>query len=297
MPDNADPGLRAAEQLIRLVSGSTRPRIIVINPASGPGTRQLPSYQRAVEVVQKAGTKVLGYVPTGYGNRDPAIVKADIDRYVEWYGVDGIFLDEAAHSDDKAPLYQELSRHVRASGTHLVVINPGLVPARAYFELADIVVTFEGPFADYARAIRAMPAWVREIPSEKIAHIAYAASSADARELDASSIGAGYAYATNGVTPTRGVLSRPISRNRNSGSPPAGHPLSGSRLKQHQARRCDGQDQQVRRRLNVVNLVLRGTRAVDRGRRVIRVANGLKTPDETGGNTRVCTLRFLEAAH
>ena len=83
----------------------------------------------------------------------------------------------------------------------MVVINPGLVPARAYFELADIVVTFEGPFADYARAIREMPAWVQEIPSEKIAHIAYAASSADARELDASSTGAGYVYATNGVAP------------------------------------------------------------------------------------------------
>ena len=83
----------------------------------------------------------------------------------------------------------------------LVVINPGLVPARAYFELADIVVTFEGPFADYARALREMPAWVREISSEKIAHIAYAASSADARELDASSTGAGYVYATNGVAP------------------------------------------------------------------------------------------------
>jgi Spherulation-specific family 4 len=187
--------------LIDLVAGSTRPRIIVINPASGPGKHQLPSYQRAVEVVRKAGTQVLGYVPTGYGDRDPAVVKADIDRYVKWYGVDGIFLDEAAHSDDKVPLYQELSRHVRASGTDTVVINPGLVPARAYFDLADIVVTFEGPFADYARAIREMPAWVQEIPSGKIAHIAYAASSADARELDASSTGAGYVYATNGVVP------------------------------------------------------------------------------------------------
>ena len=187
--------------LIDLVAGSTRPRIIVINPASGPGTRHLPSYQRAVELAQKAGTKVLGYVPTGYGNRDPAVVKADIDRYVEWYGVDGIFLDEVAHSDDKVPLYKELSRHVRASGTHLVVINPGLVPARAYFELADIVVTFEGPFADYARAIQEMPAWVAEISSEKIAHIAYAASSADAQVLDAASTGAGYVYATSGVAP------------------------------------------------------------------------------------------------
>jgi len=187
--------------LIDLVAGSTRPRTIVINPASGPGQRHLPGYQRAVEAARTAGTRVLGYVPTGYANRDAAVVKADIDRYVEWYGVDGIFLDEVAHSADKVPHYQELSRYVRASGSDLVVINPGLVPARAYFELADIVVTFEGPYADYARAIREMPAWVREISSEKISHIAYAASSADARELDALSTGARYVYATTGVGP------------------------------------------------------------------------------------------------
>ena len=62
-------------------------------------------------------------------------------------------------------------------------------------------MTFEGPFADYARALREMPVWVREIPSKQIAHIAYAASPADTRELDATSTGAGYVYATNGVAP------------------------------------------------------------------------------------------------
>ncbi len=189
------------DALVDLAAGSARPGIVVINPASGPGTRQVRSYQRAVELMREAGTQVLGYVPTGYGDRDPAAVEADTDRYVKWYGVDGIFLDETAHSEDKLALYQELSRHVRASGTRLVVINPGVVPARAYFELADIVVTFEGRFADYARALREMPAWVSEIPSEQIAHIAYAASSADARAFDASSTGAGYVYATNGVAP------------------------------------------------------------------------------------------------
>jgi hypothetical protein len=39
-----------------------------------------------------------------------------------------------------------------------VVLNPGVVPARGYFDLADIVVTFEGPVDGYAGAVRRMPA-------------------------------------------------------------------------------------------------------------------------------------------
>ena len=78
---------------------------------------------------------------------------ADAERYREWYGVDGIFLDEVAHDDAQLPYYAALSRALRGDGE--LVLNPGTVPARGYFELADVVVTYEGPFADYARAARA----------------------------------------------------------------------------------------------------------------------------------------------
>lgn len=187
--------------LTRLVAGSDRPRLIVVNPASGPGTHHLPAYERAVRAVREAGSQVLGYVPTGYGTRDQAAVKADVDRYAKWYGVDGIFLDEVAHSVDHLPYYRALSTHVRASGAKLVVVNPGVVPARGYFDLADVVVTFEGPFADYARAQRETLAWLQALPPERIAHLVYAASARQARELAASSPHARYVYATDGVAP------------------------------------------------------------------------------------------------
>ena len=41
----------------------------------------------------------------------------DVDRYHSWYGIDGIFVDEAAHSDEQLSYYQALSSHIRASGT------------------------------------------------------------------------------------------------------------------------------------------------------------------------------------
>ena len=37
---------------------------------------------------------MLGYVHTQYGVRDINLVKEEIRKYAEWYGVDGIFLDE-----------------------------------------------------------------------------------------------------------------------------------------------------------------------------------------------------------
>ena len=83
--------------LVELARASSRPRLLVINPANGPGAEAAPAYRAAVRTAQRAGARVLGYVHTTYGARPAADVMADIDRYTSWYGVDGIFLDEAAH--------------------------------------------------------------------------------------------------------------------------------------------------------------------------------------------------------
>ena len=123
---------------------AVRSGVLVVNPASGPGAeapRRLPG---AVRGGAREGTRVLGYVPTAYGARDAAAVEADIDRYASWYGTDGIFLDEAASGADALPYYRALAAHVRAAGERLVVLNPGVVPDRRYFGVADVVVTFEG---------------------------------------------------------------------------------------------------------------------------------------------------------
>ncbi len=146
---------------------AVRPGLIVINPASGPGPARQAAYGAAVRQVQAGGGRVLGYVPTGYGARDPAQVTADIDRYASWYGTDGIFLDEAAPASDRVPYYRALAAHVRAPGRRLDVLNPGTVPDRAYFDIADVVVTFEGSYAEYAPP----PDWVLALPAERVAHL------------------------------------------------------------------------------------------------------------------------------
>ena len=88
-----------------------------------------------------------------------------------------------------------------AIGDTFVVLNPGMVPARGYFALADVVVTFEGPFADYARRLALEPGWLRDMPPAKTAHLVYAASRDEASSLFAAPPRAGSLYVTSGSLP------------------------------------------------------------------------------------------------
>jgi hypothetical protein len=183
-----------------LVERSDRARVLIVNPSNGPGTRPHPAYQEAVRTAREAGTRVLGYVPTGYGARDLNFAMADVDRYHSWYGVDGIFVDEAAHTDERLGYYRVLSNHIRASRDQLIVLNPGVVPARRYFEAADVVVSFEGPYTDYPAALERMPDWVRRMP-RRSAHLVYAASAEQARRVVQAGTEANYLFVTSESLP------------------------------------------------------------------------------------------------
>ena len=195
------PAYVSPAALVGVLDAPQVPRLLIINPASGPGTEPHPPYREAVEAAHDKGARVLGYVPTGYGARDAAAVEADIDRYRSWYGVDGIFLDEAAHDPGQLPYYRALSRHARGGGKALVVLNPGRVPDRRYFDVADVVVTFEGVAADYAAALQHTPAWVRDLPLGRIAHLLYGASREQALAAAKAPAAAGWLYVTSGTLP------------------------------------------------------------------------------------------------
>jgi hypothetical protein len=194
------PAYLPPRELAALAVGSGRPRMVVVNPDSGPGAREGRAYGEAVRTLQAAGVRVLGYVPTRYGTRPVADVVADVRRYRAWYGVDGIFFDEASADASLLPYYRVVSRQVRGDGGRLVVLNPGVPPASGYFDLADVVVTFEGTHAGYATAMEATPDWLRRVRPERIAHLVYGASRAEALDAVAGST-AGYVYVTSGAMP------------------------------------------------------------------------------------------------
>jgi Spherulation-specific family 4 len=187
--------------IVDVVRRPARPKLIVVNPENGPGTEERADFRRAVRAAQKVGTRVLGYVPTDYGARPASEVAADIGHYASWYGVDGVFVDEASSDAAHLPYYAGIARDARRDGRRLVVLNAGVVPAPGYFDVADIVVTFEGPYANYAPSVEGAPAWVRRLAPGRIAHLVYAASRQQALAAIAHPGAAGYLYVTSGTLP------------------------------------------------------------------------------------------------
>jgi hypothetical protein len=194
------PAYVPAHELAALAAGPERPRMVIVNPDSGPGAGEGRAYGEAVRTLQAAGIRVLGYVPTGYGGRPPADVLADVRRYLAWYEVDGIFFDESSSDAALLPYYRALSRQARGQTDRLVVLNPGVPPAAGYFDLADVVVTFEGTYAGYANAIEATPDWLARMGPDRVAHLIYGATRAEALAAVADAA-AGYVYVTSGAMP------------------------------------------------------------------------------------------------
>ncbi|KAL2109582.1 hypothetical protein VUR80DRAFT_2290 [Thermomyces stellatus] len=130
----------------------------IVNPRNGPGEGELPdeNYVKAVrELSALPNVKVLGYVHVTYGRRDAQEVRSDVDRFAAWRGhdeclkIDGIFFDEAPAEVGMMAYMADASRHAKrslkeANGRRgIVMLNPGVVVPRSYYDIADFVVAFE----------------------------------------------------------------------------------------------------------------------------------------------------------
>lgn len=127
----------------------TVPMWVIVNPASGPGTKVDPNYTRTIDRLLGAGCVVLGYVTTSYARRPEAEVRAEVDRWLTLYPrVQGIFFDEMIYQDTEAGArYQAaLSRYAHDAGGWPTVANPGADTPGRYFaaDAADVIVIHEG---------------------------------------------------------------------------------------------------------------------------------------------------------
>lgn len=144
-----------------------KPALALINPGSGPGTSQSGSYVAQVGRCKTAGVPVYGYVYTDYGNRPAADVKRDIDLHYLWYGVNGIFLDEASNVIAPLPYYTDLYYYIKGkNGT--VVLNPGTKTLEQYASVADHLMVSETDLVTYRGQTR--PAWEANYPASKFWH-------------------------------------------------------------------------------------------------------------------------------
>ena len=121
----------------------------VMNPDSGAGPDPDPAYLPVIRAVESAGGRVIGYVDTDYGRRPSGPVLREVAAYRAWYGLGGVFFDQVASGAQHLAHYRRLAAEARRLGAEFVVMNPGVLPAPEFAEVADVLVTFEGTWSAY----------------------------------------------------------------------------------------------------------------------------------------------------
>ncbi|MEW9898985.1 spherulation-specific family 4 protein [Chitinivorax sp. PXF-14] len=178
------------------------PVVAILNPNSGPGSRLDTAYLSAVQSLRTAGGKVIGYIPTGYGKRSLSSVTAQIEKYLAWYPVDGIFLDEMANQATSAKLnyYQAIYQYIKARNPALRVIgNPGINTAEIYASLpaADTLVVYESTGGAYPSYVQSAWNQAAAYTPSRFAELVYAATDLNAAMSRAAKQKTGMLYVTN----------------------------------------------------------------------------------------------------
>ena len=181
--------------------------VAIINPNNGPNNGPPNTdYQQGIKDLHQAGVKIIGYVPSNYAKRDLEAVKADIEIYLKYFKIDGIFIDEVANTQDKLNYYQQLYLYIKSHATfYQVIINPGVNIAENYISksVADTTVIFE----NYQKAWINYhpPAYTRNYSSQYFAALIHTTANRKLMKsiLDqAAKYKFGYIYVTNDSTDT-----------------------------------------------------------------------------------------------
>jgi len=188
-------------QWTEAVDGKQVPRVLILDLTdTGAGAAPEPAFQSVVKIAKAAGITVLGYSSTQYANRPAAQVEADVRHYKAWYGVSGVFLDEASPYAAQIAYYRQIAQYIhKISPTAPIWINPGTYPARIYMTVASVVMAFEGPYTSYEHI--QVPGWTFKYPASRFANTVYATSQSQWRTALrlAHSRNAGFAYITDGT--------------------------------------------------------------------------------------------------
>lgn len=148
IPYYEHPSVRPAEWET-IIAAAPRLHGVVLNPASGPGEAPDPAFAEVAARLRAVDVRVLGYADTDYGRRPHTDVVRDIARHRDWYGADGVFLDQVAAGREEFAYYQRLATAAWGAGCGTLTLNHGTAPHPSYARIADVLVTFEGTWATY----------------------------------------------------------------------------------------------------------------------------------------------------
>ncbi|MGQ0795298.1 MAG: spherulation-specific family 4 protein, partial [Nitrosopumilaceae archaeon] len=174
------------------------PVVAIINPNSGPGTSQSQTFVNGINNLKAAGIIVLGYLPTNYAARSSVSVMGDIDKYDNWYPVDGVKFDEMTNTPGNETYYSDLTAYAKSKGFTLVVGNPGTDVPASYIGIVDNLTIFEN---GYLPTLSYLGGWHTNYDKMNFSSESYNISTLDEDFVTAASQYVGYLYLTNDTLP------------------------------------------------------------------------------------------------
>lgn len=147
----------------------------------GPGSRPDALYAEVTARVRENGVPLLGLLDAARGRRPFGELVSDASRYLDWYQVDGFYLDRAPLGREGAAdchgavatLRALLGQQARGgrSGPGHIVLGHGSHPEPCYADLADQLVTFAGPWDRYRWS--EAPPWTADHPPSRFVHLVH----------------------------------------------------------------------------------------------------------------------------
>jgi hypothetical protein len=181
VPAYQDPG--SGQWTAWALPGAKAVGIMIVNLDNGDDEHYYASVDRAIRDSRKQGIFVIGYTYTGYGARDPKIVRQKIDAVYRNYLVDGMFFDEAPTdcnaSNPFLPTqflyYEALTNYVREkAGARITVLNPGTYSASdCWMGITNILMNWEDQGLASYQSNYVDYAWVHKYPPDRFWHIVY----------------------------------------------------------------------------------------------------------------------------
>lgn len=152
---------------------------VILNISSGAGGELQEDWVEQAKRAKNSGAQVLGYVRTTFGKRPKDEVLKEVQHHINWYDVDGVFLDEAVNgwADEQKPYipyYQDLYYSLKAKygSAFWVVNNPGSNTVEEMLHTADVLMTYEQSAENYLHNKYAIsPDFYLKYPSSKFWHV------------------------------------------------------------------------------------------------------------------------------
>lgn len=131
---------------------------VICNPSSGPGSSQNQDWVKQLNRAKGAGATTLGYVRSNWGKESKANLLDWIKKHVDWYKVDGVFIDEVVNgwSDEQKPyiqFYLDLYNEIKKiyGKDFWVVINPGTNTVEEMIPAGDVLMILENSASHFLK--------------------------------------------------------------------------------------------------------------------------------------------------